>query len=217
MTDSRVCGECESPVDDTLHRLRAGRGITAAHWLWASAPPESGHVLVDAGRITVHASPGEPSAVIPARPGALPLADRSVPALVVGPILPELRDLDEVFAEFRRVLRPRGLLMMLVPDGPPLGLRAHRLRRRLRACWAHRSAVDHPDWLLTAADFAVMGDDRVVFHDVEARVSSAARVGALCAAGLLPRSLPADLRADLARQRAVRVGRVALRRLVARR
>jgi hypothetical protein len=140
-----------------------------------------------------------------------------VPALVVGPILPELPDLDGLFAELRRVLRPHGLLTMLVPDGPPLGLRARGLRGRVRASWAHRSAVDHPDWLLTAADFAVMGDDRVVFQAPAVSESPAAHVDALCAAGLLPHSLPADVRGDLARQRTVRDGRVALRRLVARR
>ena len=217
MTGDRVCGECEARAEGTLHRLRAGRGVTAARWLWAPATGEDRHVLVDAGHVTVHASPREPGAVIRARPGTLPLSDRSVPALVVGPVLPHVPDLDGVFAEFRRALRPHGLLTVLVPDGPRLGLRARGLRTRVRACWTRRSAVDHPDWLLTAADFAVMGDDRVVFHDPEASGDPEAHVDALCAAGLLPRALPAGLRAELAAQRAVLSGRVALRRLVARR
>lgn len=91
------------------------------------------------------------------------------------------------------------------------------MRTRIREQWPHRSAVDHPGWLLTAADFAVMGDDRVVFRDPEAPGNSATHVDELCGAGLLPRSLPADLRAELTRQRSVQDGRVALRRLVARR
>lgn len=217
MTDARVCGECESQVGNILRRLRTGRGVTAAQWLRAPGAGEPGHVLLDAERMTVHPGPAGRHSVVRARPGAIPLPDRSVPALVVAPILGDLPDLDGLFAEFRRVLRPHGLLTTVVPDGPPSSWRTRRLRGRVRSYWRHRSAVDHPDWLLTAADFAVMGDDRVTFHDPDASGNPAAHVDVLCDAGLLPGSLPEDLRADLATRPAVREGRVPLRRLVARR
>lgn len=217
MAEPRACAECEARLDGVLRRLRTDRGVSAARWLWAPTSGEPGHVLVETGRVTVHPGSRGPGTVVRAGPGALPLADRCVPALVVGPVLPDLPDLDGLFAELRRVLRPHGLLTMLVPDGPPLGLRARRLHARVRACWAHRSAVDHPDWLLTAADFAVMGDDRVVFRDPEVHADPGAHVDALCASGLLPSSLPAGLRAEISARKAVRDGRVALRRLVARR
>ncbi|TCK25530.1 hypothetical protein [Pseudonocardia endophytica] len=211
------CDECGSQIDNTLHRLEIGRGVTAAQWMWAPAGGEPGHVLVGDGYVTVHPGPRQAGALVRARPSALPLAGRCVPALVVGPIAPGLSDLDGLFAEFRRVLRPHGLLCVLVPDGPPLGLRARGLRGRVRAHWTHRSVVEHPDWLLTAADFAVMGDDRVVFRSAPRPPDARAHVDQLCTAGLLPRTLPDDLRAELAANRHVREGRVSLRRLVARR
>lgn len=214
MTEARVCGECESRVGITVQRLRTGREVTATQWLWAPAAGEAGHVFVDTSRTTVHPDPRERHTVVRARPGALPLSGRSVPALVVGPILPDLADLDGLFAEFRRVLRPHGLLTMLVPDGLPLGLRARGLRRSVRASWTHPSAVEHPDWLLTAADFAVMSDDRVVFRDAEQVTDPHTHVDALRDAGLLPSALPVELRDELASHAD---GRVALRRLVARR
>lgn len=217
MSEARGCRECESRLDDALRRLWTRPGITAARWSWAPIAGEVGHVLVDADRATVHMDPREPGLVVRCRPGELPLASRSVPALVVAPVLPGLPDLDGVFAELRRVLRPHGLLTIVVPDGPPLGLPARRLRNRVRACWAHRSVVDHPGWLLAAADFAVLGDDRAVFHDPGSADDVAAHVDGMSVAGVLPQDLPAQLRAELIGQRAVRSGRVGLRRLVARR
>lgn len=215
MTDARMCRECGSRIHDVLHRLRTGRGLTAAQWLWSPAAGDPVHVLVGQDDISVHV-PGAALAVR-ARPAALPLAGRSVDALVVGPILPETGDVDGLFADLRRVLRPHGLLAMLVPDGPSLGLRGRGLRGRVRARWTHRSAVDHPDWLLAAADFAVMGDDRLVFRGPPESADPAGHVDELSAAGLLPRSLPDDVRGELAAQRPVRERRVSLRRLVARR
>lgn len=217
MTEARECAQCESQLGNALRRLRTRRGVTAAQWLRGPGAAQPGHVLVDSASVTVHPGPDGRHRVVGARPGALPLPDRSVPALVVAPILPELSDLDGLFAEFRRVLRPHGLFTTVVPDGPPSSWSARRLRGRVRAQWRHRSAVDHPDWLLTAADFAVLGDDRVSFRDPGACADASAHVDALCAEGLLPPTLPWDLRAELATRRAVRDGRVPLRRLVARR
>lgn len=212
-----MCDVCSPRVDGVLHRLRTTRGVSAARWGWAPAHGERGHVLVGQGTVIVHSPADGTGAVVRARPGALPLADRTVPALVVGLIRPDLPDLDGLFTELRRVLRPHGLLTMLVPDGPPLGLRGRGLRGRVRASWTQRSAVDHPDWLLAAADFAVMGHDQVVFAAPDAIQDPGGHVDELCAAGLLPAALTAELRAGLAAQRAVQAGRVSLRRLVARR
>lgn len=217
MTGARVCNSCASRLDDVLHRMRTRRGVSAAQWLWAPASGESGHVLVGGGTVVVHPDIGGPAVEVRVTPGALPLASRSVPALVVLPVLPAFADLDGLFAELRRVLRPHGLLTMAVPDGPALGPRGRRLRARVRSAWRHRSSVDHPDWLLTAADFAVLGDDRLTFRVPAPIEDAATHVDALCAAGLVPSALPPELRQALVDHPALLRGQVPLRRLVARR
>ena len=89
--------------------------------------------------------------------------------------------------------------------------------------WRNRSALDRAGWLLAAADFAVLGDDRVTFTlplpDADAALDL---VDALPRAGLWPPDLPPEVlrrvTAGLARRAGPgRVLPLPLRRLVARR
>jgi SAM-dependent methyltransferase len=100
-------------------------------------------------------------------PTAIPLRDNAVDGVTVLLALPHLPDLDAVFAEIRRVLVPGGTLVLLVPSGSMRSVaefRAARLLRPVRGgAWTNRSALDSAGWLLQAADFAVLGDDRVAF------------------------------------------------------
>lgn len=216
MTADGVCDGCASGVDDILLRARTSRGVSAARWTWAPASREPRHVLVGRRTLVVHTGEDGPVVRLPARPGVLPLRSRSVPALVVLPVVPDLADLDGLFAELRRVLRPHGLLSMVVPTAPGVGLRHRGLKAGVRSAWVHRSGVEHPDWLLTGADFAVVGDDRLGFR-VPVPDDPLAHVDAMSAAGLLPSALTPDLRRSLARNRGVAGGAFTLRRLVARR
>lgn len=191
-----TCSACRAHLDPQLSRLRARSGPTAAQWLWAPASGSPQHVVLAPGARLVVDPPGDaPPSAVRGLPTALPLAGKSVGTLVVPLLLPVQEDLDGLFAELCRVLLPHGLLTMLVPANPSFGLDGRRLAREVRRYWRHRSAIDHPDWLATAADFAVLGDDRLRFTLDAA--ADAATVDRLCAAGLYPPPLPPDVRARI--------------------
>ncbi|HXV93811.1 MAG TPA: methyltransferase domain-containing protein, partial [Pseudonocardia sp.] len=105
--------------------------------------------------------------LVRADPTALPVRSRSVEAVGLLFLLPLLPDVDAVFAEVRRVLRPGGTLVVAVPSRTVRSAADLRLARVLRpvrrGAWPHRSACDQAGWLLAAADFAVVGDDRADF------------------------------------------------------
>ena len=161
-----------------------------------------------------------------AAPTALPLRTREVDGIALLLALPQLPDLDAVFAELRRVLRPGGTLVLLVPSAVARSALELRLAPALSAVhrhWRHRSALDRAGWLLAAADFAVLGDDRISFTvplpDADAAQDLVAR---LPRSGLWPADVPAQAAAKAlaALTRLAGPGRVApvpLRRLVARR
>ncbi|MEJ8281222.1 methyltransferase domain-containing protein [Pseudonocardia spirodelae] len=197
-----------------LHRLRAGPELTAA--AWCRAPGATGRVraTVVAGRAVVEAGDSGPLPLA-ASPGALPLRARSVDRVAVPLLLPHLHDMDGLFAELRRVLASHGLVSVLVPAPGSFGWRGGALRRQVREAWRHRSAVEHPEWLAAAADFAVLADDRLDFA-LEQGGTAAERVAELCAAGVYPPDLPAEARAGLAEHRTA-TSTVRLRRVVARR
>lgn len=163
---------------------------------------------------------------IRASPVALPLRTNAVDGIALLLALPRLPDLDALFAELRRVLRPGGTLVLLVPSALPHSVAELRLAPVLapvHRAWRHRSALDRAGWLLAAADFAVLGDDRVAFS-LPMPDAAAARdlVAALPRAGLWPPDLSVAVRtqveAGLARRaRPGRVLSLPLRRLVARR
>jgi SAM-dependent methyltransferase len=106
--------------------------------------------------------------------------------VVLDRVLPRLDRPDALLAEVRDILRPAGSLVVVVAAPSRLPWR--------RGEWACRTAVDHPGWLLAAADFALLGDDRAVFD--------------------APAELPEDLREAGVEPRR---RRLAFRRLVARR
>jgi len=110
-----------------------------------------------------------------------------------------LEPLDGLFAELRRVLRPTGTLAALVPSrpaGPVLAPRGWRPLHRALAGhpgFRHESARDHLSWLFTAADFAVLADQRRVFWvPVPDRATAEATVAALGPAGVWPPDVPPD-------------------------
>jgi demethylmenaquinone methyltransferase/2-methoxy-6-polyprenyl-1,4-benzoquinol methylase len=64
-----------------------------------------------AGMMTVARS--EPISLVQGRAEALPFADATFDFLTLGFALRHLDDLERVFAEFRRVLRPGGMVLLL--------------------------------------------------------------------------------------------------------
>lgn len=135
-------------------------------------------------------------------------------------------DIDGTFADLRHVLRPGGTLVVVVPSVAVRSLADLRWQAVLRPVrhgpWLHRAALDNASWLLVAADFAVLDDDRVPFTLPLPDGEAARRaVDALPAAGLWPH-LPVEIRAELVAALVARAGPgcelpVPLRRLVARR
>lgn len=161
-----------------------------------------------------------------AAPPALPLRANSVDGIALLLALPRLTDLDRVFAELRRVLRPGGTLVVIVPSAvarSPAELLLVPLLAGVHRGWTHRSALDRAGWLLAAADFAVVGDDRVPFAlPVPDAAAAYELVADLPQAGLWPPDLPSAARMRIADGLARRsstdsVLPVPLRRLVARR
>lgn len=111
--------------------------------------------------------------------------------------LPTLEPLDALFAEFRRVLRPTGTLVAVVPSR--LSLPQRRAWRPLHAAlggrprFRHESVRDRLGWLFTAADFAVLTDARHTFWLPVPDPDTAARtVAALAPSGIWPPGLPPD-------------------------
>jgi SAM-dependent methyltransferase len=131
--------------------------------------------------------------------GQLPLRTGSVAAVALDMCLPSVPGLDRLFSELRRVLRPAGTVAALVPAAPMRSL------AELRAWWPlyramggrpkfrHESARDHLHWLLNAADFAVMADDRRTFWLPIPDTQSAERVvDGLVADGVWPPDVTTD-------------------------
>jgi SAM-dependent methyltransferase len=204
--------------DDVAGRLlriaidRRGIGPLA----WSASP------LANAGRVLDVCCGSGPLAVAGA-PHALPLCDNAVDGAVLLLALPRLSDVDGLFAELRRVLRPSGTLVVVVPSASPRSLAEMRTAAVHRTGWANRSALDQTGWLLAAADFAVLGDDRCAFTlPLPDAAAAHALVTDLPRAGWWPPDLPADVRERVATGLARRAGPgrvlpVPLRRLVARR
>jgi SAM-dependent methyltransferase len=236
-----------APADDaaiTERLLRAATDRAGGGPLpWAAAPLADARRVLDvccgagplAGQFPAggwlgldpDARPRAGRPLLRAEPWALPVADDAADGVVLLLALPRLRDLDGVFAEVRRVLRPAGTLVVVVPSAATSSLAELRTAPLLSAVhrkgWVNRSALDNTPWLLAAADFAVMTNDRVPFTlPLPDAAAAQALTTDLPRAGLWPPDLPAEVRERAVSGLARRAGPgrtlpVPLRRLVARR
>lgn len=163
-------------------------------------------------------SPGPGTAIV--------APDDTADAVVLQLTLHRAEDVDGLFARVRSVLRPGGTLVVVTPSVAPRSMADLRWRGLLRPAhrgpWRHRAALDDAGWLLAAADFAVLGDDRAPYALPVPDADAAHRaVDLLPAAGLWP-ELDDATRTRLAEGIARRAGPrcrlpVPLRRLVGRR
>jgi SAM-dependent methyltransferase len=193
-------------ADGVLDALTGARRPVAE---WAREPLAPGSVLL-------HPTHDEPPAGAP----------NSADALLLQLVLHRCDDVEAVFAAARSVLRPGGTLVIVTPSAVLRTLDDLRWRSVLRPVrrgpWRHRAALDSVGWLLAAADFAVLGDDRAPYGLPLPDAGSARRAAdRLPEAGLWP-DLDAAARTALAGELARRAGPdvrvpVPLRRLVARR
>jgi SAM-dependent methyltransferase len=217
-----MTASAESPgrprtVPELLHSATDRTGRTPEQWLAAALAGADGPVLElraaasdPARRVTLrmlvptgpgHAEAGRAGAGT-AEADRLPVLTSGLAGLRATMCLPVLEPLDGLFAELRRVLRPTGTLAALVPSRPgslvlaPRGWRP--LNRALnRALAGHpgfrnESARDHLSWLFTAADFAVLTDQRRVFWlPIPDRATAEATIAALVPAGIWPPDVPA--------------------------
>lgn len=157
---------------------------------------ELGAAPADPARfVTLHRA-GWPGAAR-GRAESLPVASGALAGLRATLCLPTLEPLDALFAEFRRVLRPTGTLVAVVPSR--LSLPQARAWRPLhlalggRPRFRHESVRDRLGWLFTAADFAVLIDARRTFWLPVPDPDSATRaVAALGPSGVWPPDLPPE-------------------------
>jgi SAM-dependent methyltransferase len=228
--------QADAPV---LHRAtdRSGGGPLA----WVAGPLLPATRVLDvccgAGPLATELSPGRwigvdpepgvgPPGRVRAEPTALPVRTSGVDGIALLLALPRLPDLDGLFAELRRVLRPGGTLVLLVPSAAGRSVLELRLASTLAEVhrhWTNRSALDRVGWLLAAADFAVLGDDRVAFSvPLPDAITARGLVDEFPRVGLWPPTVPAEVRdrALAGLTRLARPGRrlpLPMRRVVARR
>jgi SAM-dependent methyltransferase len=192
----------------------AGRRGSAADWVRAALPRDRAVVELGDGGSRLRID-GRTASV---RPERLPLPDDAVDTLLLSLVLPLLPRPDALFAELRRVLRPAGTLVAVVPSGTVRSfaeLRTAGVRRALGGSWPNPAGLDHAGWLLTSADFAVLKDDRELFSlPLPDEAAARAAPAALGAAGLRP---PGLVDAEVLTPLAGGALPVALRRLVTRR
>ncbi|WP_051343066.1 methyltransferase domain-containing protein [Pseudonocardia spinosispora] len=188
---------------DVLDVARDRAGWSPRDWLTDAVPASPGATLElrspadsDGRRVTLRRLSSLDT--VSADPRALPFATNRLTGLVATLCLPSVEPLDALFGEIRRVLRPSGTLSALVPSGSrrsPVDLFSLRPVHRALAGhrgFRHTAARDHLGWLLTAADFAVLADQRRTFWlPVEARDAVPEIVSGLVAAGVWPPGLPA--------------------------
>jgi SAM-dependent methyltransferase len=209
-------------VPDLLRSATDRSGRTPEQWLTSAFADVDGPVLelraATPGparrvslRLLVAAGPGPDERSLPGRsaPPAeetgladahrLPVRTNGVAGVRAVMCLPVVEPLNGLFAELRRVLRPTGTVAALVPSRPGLPLLTPRGWRPLNQALAghpgfrHESARDHLSWLVTAADFAVLADQRRVFWiPVPDRAAAEDTVAALGPAGVWPPDVPAD-------------------------
>lgn len=158
-------------------RRTSGRVLDLA---CGSAPTRA---LLDQSRwLGIDASAGELAAaaaedrgpLVQARAEALPVGTGTVDAVCAAMCLQVLTPLDDVLAEVRRVLRPGGTIVALVPSGLGFGVWRHlsgvvgwiRVMRALGVrseSWPNPQARDGTAKLLSTHGFQIDSDQRTVF------------------------------------------------------
>ncbi|GAA1579925.1 class I SAM-dependent methyltransferase [Kribbella sancticallisti] len=147
-----ACGS--APTRDLLHR---------PGWLGLDSSAAELGTAAAAGR----------GPLVRARADALPLPDKTVDVVTAAMCLQVLTPLDVVLAELRRVLRPGGTMVALVPSGvPPLAhisgvlawVQVMRALRISSESWPNPQARDGLAPLLRWNRFVVESDRRQVFR-----------------------------------------------------
>jgi len=185
-------GDVEGPVVELRCAPRSPTSLIALWTTTGGGAPSDG---VACGGKPGGAAPvgGSRVASVLGRAEQLPVRTNAVAGVRATMCLPVVEELDQLFAELRRVLRPTGTLVALVPSRPGGPLAIQRAWRPLNRALAghpgfrHASARDHLGWLFCSADFAVLADQRRVFWvPVPDGIGAARVVAGLVPAGIWP-------------------------------
>lgn len=103
-------------------------------------------VDVDPARVAFAAAEHAPVAFATCREDGLDLADRSVDVVVSTVVLHFVPDADAYLAECRRILRPGGHLVIMIPNPDSMWMVGRRLlgRRGLRTGWGGTTLPEFP-------------------------------------------------------------------------
>jgi hypothetical protein len=189
-----------NPLRDARDRF----GRTPEDWLNEVLPFTAGPVLEltcdpsdSSSRITLRHL--QSASTVLTQPDALPIDWDAVAGIRATLCLPIVNPLDGLLREIRRVMWPSGTLAALVPSRPGHSLAELRSWRPLNrvlaggAGFRHASATDHLGWLLAAADFALLADQRQIFWmPIPDDPSARALVSGLAVAGIWPPNLTPD-------------------------
>lgn len=222
-TDRRA----ERPYSWLLEPL-PGRHAVILDLACGSAPthelvPDARWLGVDlsAGELALAVAAGR-GPVVRGRAEQLPIADNSVGAVCAAMCLPVLTPLDEVLAEMKRVLRPGGTLVALVPSRMWFGRGLLGWWRVMRALgirsqpWPNPDARDGLPTILRAHGFVVDASERRVFRrEIGDPRAAALLVDGLYLPGIAPDRVEAARAALASWARPGRLLPFALRRVVA--
>jgi hypothetical protein len=187
-----------------LRAARDSSGRSPEDWLASSLASCAGPLveltsaLESTGqRIRVRRAEGHSASAALTDPTALPIGTNAVGAVRVTMCLQTVDALDGLFGELRRIMRPAATLAALLPARPALSLPELRAWRPVRRALGgyfeprHSSARNHPGWLLAAADFAILVDQRRLFWvPLPDEQSAIAVLAGLTTAGVLAADIP---------------------------
>jgi SAM-dependent methyltransferase len=153
--------DTDGPILDLACGSAPTRSLLAkAHWVG---------VDVSAGELAIGTSAGR-GPLVRARADALPMGDDAIAAVCAAMSFQVLTQLDAVLREVKRVLRPGGVLVALVPSKLGIALNLFRWWRVMRVLglraqpWPNPQAQDGLAAILRAHGFVIDSDDRRVFR-----------------------------------------------------